>query len=72
MKPTKCPATEKKIRREKKKKWGGEKWKEKEVGRREVKKKSQELSVMPKLHINEYFASGSGGRKVYDLWTDLW
>ena len=29
MKPTKCPATEKKIRREKKKKWGGEKWKKK-------------------------------------------
>ena len=61
MKPTKCPAREKKIRREKKKKWGGEK----------VKKKVKSFLCMPKLHINEYFASGSGGRKVYDLWTDL-
>ena len=46
--------------------------KEKEVGRREVKKKVKSFLCMPKLHINEYFASGSGGRKVYDLWTDLW
>ena len=47
--------------------------KEKEVGRRESEKKNvKSFLCMPKLHINEYFASGSGGRKVYDLWTDLW
>lgn len=48
--------------------------KEKEGGGEKVKKKVKSFLCMPKLHINEYFASGSGGRKVLikDLWTDLW
>ena len=41
--------------------------KEKEGGGEKVKKKVKSFLCMPKLHINEYFASGSGGRKVYDL-----
>ena len=57
MKPTKCPATEKKNKERK----------EKEVGRRESEKKVKSFLCMPKLHITEYFVSGSGGRKVYDL-----
>ena len=69
MKPTKCPAKEIKMRQEKRKKKGGEK----------AKSKSQDCCVtfkfcflrMPKL-CKLIFASGSEGRKVFDLQTALW
>ena len=56
MKPTKCPATEKKMRRENKKR-GGEKVKRKDI---------RAFCVSPNF-TSDYFASGSGGHKVYNL-----
>ena len=76
MKPTKCPAREKKMRQEKRKKREGEK----------AKSKSQDCCVtfIPKNYLEillfaharttqaDIFASGSEGREVCDLWTGLW
>ena len=61
MKPTKCPAREKKMRQEKRKKKGGEK----------AKSKSQDcrnfaFCACPNF-ASCYFASGSEGRQVYNL-----
>ena len=60
MKPTKCPAREKKMRQEKRKKKGGEK----------AKSKIQDCCVTfcacPNF-ASWYLASGSEGRQVYGL-----
>ena len=54
MKPTKCPAREKKMRQEKRKKKGGE------------KAKSKNFKILLSAHARN-FASGSEGREVFDL-----
>ena len=74
MKPTKCPAREKKMRQEKRKK--------KEERKRKVKVKTAVSLLNPKTRNfafcacpnfpSWYFASGSEGREVYDLQTGLW
>ena len=67
-KPTKCPAREKKMRQEKRKKRGGEKAKSKSPDCCVTFKPPKNFAFWACLNFASwYFASGSEGHKVYDL-----
>ena len=67
MKPTKCPAREKKRRQQKRKKRGGEKAKSKSQDRC-ITFKPRNFAFRACLNFASWcFASGSEGREVYDL-----